>query len=245
MIDTLVHPWMVHPHTGEPLRAVWVRPNGRPVWPIMGASEDDVDEDEDDADEDESDADEDEDGDDPDKDKSPEEIKAELQRLRASRRKDIKRIRRMREKAKEAGKKPADEDPDKKFSRAELEEIRTETETATRGEMLPVVIKHAATSALREAGFAFPADRDERAKKLNRALKLMDVEDVEIDDDGELLGLQDAIEELKAEWPELFRKADGARQRKRPGNVGGTGKPVTRKKSVTELQAEALFPGRG
>jgi hypothetical protein len=86
--------------------------------------------------------------------------------------------------------------------------------------MLPVVIKHAATSALRDAGFDFPDDKDARAAKLRRALKLMDVEDVEIDDDGEVLGLEDAIDELKAEFPELFAKASGTRQRKRPGNTG-------------------------
>jgi hypothetical protein len=242
MTDTLVHPWMVHPHTGEPLRAVWVRPDGRPVWPILGASEDDEDEDEsDDEDEDESD-DEDETDEDPDKDKSEEEVRAELKRIRASRKKDIRRVRRMREKAKaERDGKDKDDDPNRKFTRAELDDIRTETETATRGEMLPVVIKHAATSALRDAGFDFPDDKDARAAKLKRALKLMDVEDVEIDDDGEVLGLEDAIDELKEEFPELFAKPSGTRQRKRPGNVSGNGKPVNRKKSVTELQAEALF----
>jgi hypothetical protein len=33
------HPTLVHPHTNEPLQAVWVRPDGRPVWPVIGASE--------------------------------------------------------------------------------------------------------------------------------------------------------------------------------------------------------------
>lgn len=31
-----VHPTLVHPRTGDPLRAVGVLPNGRVVWPIMG-----------------------------------------------------------------------------------------------------------------------------------------------------------------------------------------------------------------
>jgi hypothetical protein len=244
MTDTLVHPWMIDPRDGLPLRAVGVVA-GKPVWPVMGASEDDdADEDEDESDDADEDEDASDDEDDPDKDKTPEEIKAELQRLRASRRKDIRRIRRMREKAKDEGKTKPSDDPDRKFTKAELDEIRTETETATRGEMLPVVIKHAATSALRDAGFVFPDDKDARATKLRRALKLMDVEDVEIDEDGELLGLDDAIDELKAEWPELFAKAGGIRQRKRPGNTGGNGKPAARKKSLTELQAEVLFGGK-
>lgn len=34
------HPALRHPHTGEPLRAVGVL-NGRPIWPVIGAAEDD------------------------------------------------------------------------------------------------------------------------------------------------------------------------------------------------------------
>lgn len=30
-----------HPHTGEPLRPLWIRPDGRAMWPILGASPDD------------------------------------------------------------------------------------------------------------------------------------------------------------------------------------------------------------
>jgi hypothetical protein len=31
----------IHPHTGELLRPLWVRPDGRECWPILGASPDD------------------------------------------------------------------------------------------------------------------------------------------------------------------------------------------------------------
>lgn len=42
MNDTMpIHPTMRHPLTGEPLRAVWVRPDGRAMWPVMGAAPDD------------------------------------------------------------------------------------------------------------------------------------------------------------------------------------------------------------
>lgn len=33
------HPTLRHPRTGDPLRAIWVRPDGRAMWPIMGGSE--------------------------------------------------------------------------------------------------------------------------------------------------------------------------------------------------------------
>lgn len=37
--DLPVHPSKLHPLTGKPLRAIWVRPDGRAMWPIMGGSE--------------------------------------------------------------------------------------------------------------------------------------------------------------------------------------------------------------
>lgn len=40
----LIHPHLVHPRTGEPLRALTVHPlTGRPVWPIMGGDGTDPD----------------------------------------------------------------------------------------------------------------------------------------------------------------------------------------------------------
>lgn len=71
-VDLPVHPTLVHPRTGEPLRAVGVLPSGRVVWPIMGGdgTEDDAndtntddaetDENNEDADEVDADADADE-----------------------------------------------------------------------------------------------------------------------------------------------------------------------------------------
>lgn len=40
-LDLPLHPTNRHPLTGERLRAVWIRPDGRPVWPIMGGAPDD------------------------------------------------------------------------------------------------------------------------------------------------------------------------------------------------------------
>ncbi|MGH3858238.1 hypothetical protein [Actinokineospora sp.] len=35
------HATLVHPHTGKPLQAIGYRRDGRPIWPVMGASPDD------------------------------------------------------------------------------------------------------------------------------------------------------------------------------------------------------------
>jgi hypothetical protein len=37
---------MIHPHTGQPILPLWIRPDGRACWPIMGASPDDPPKDE-------------------------------------------------------------------------------------------------------------------------------------------------------------------------------------------------------
>jgi hypothetical protein len=36
-----LHPTQVHPLTGKPIRALWQRPDGRLMWPVMGGAEDD------------------------------------------------------------------------------------------------------------------------------------------------------------------------------------------------------------
>jgi hypothetical protein len=40
-LATLVHPTKRHPRTGKPLVALGLRPDGSPLWPIIGAAEDD------------------------------------------------------------------------------------------------------------------------------------------------------------------------------------------------------------
>jgi len=39
--DLPVHPYLTHPHTGHPLRAIGILPSGKVCWPVMGAAEGD------------------------------------------------------------------------------------------------------------------------------------------------------------------------------------------------------------
>lgn len=44
MLEQLpTHPYLLHPLTGEPLTALGLRRNGQPLWPILGAADDDSD----------------------------------------------------------------------------------------------------------------------------------------------------------------------------------------------------------
>lgn len=110
-------------------------------------------------------------------------------------------------------------------------------------------IRAEAKTALAAAGI--PADR------LSRAVRLIDLRSLEFDDDDELIGIEDEIEDLKDEWPELFEKKkrsrdddeedddDRPRRRRVPraDTRVGTGRTRRdrREKSSTEIAAEKLM----
>lgn len=52
--------------------------------------------------------------------------------------------------------------------------------------------------ALAEAGW--------NGQRLNSLMKLIDLDDVEVDDGGEITGLSEQIDAIKAEWPEFFKR---------------------------------------
>jgi hypothetical protein len=242
MRNTLVHPWMIHPHTGKPLEALGVRRNGRPIWPIMGASEDDDAGDDGDAGDegdaggDDSDDDDAGDDDDPDAGKSPEELLAEVRALRASKTKLL------REKAnrskggngKGGGK---DDDAGKKFTREELDEIAEETKSSTRSELMPAIIRSQSRTVLESLGMSFPKEKEQARAALSRLLKLADTDELELGDDGEVEGLEHAFRQVKRDFPQLFK----GRRVPNPGNAGGGGRPSNKPKSATELQAQHAF----
>lgn len=53
-------------------------------------------------------------------------------------------------------------------------------------------------SALATAGW--------NGQRLNSLMKLIDLDDVEVDDDGEITGLSEQIDSIKSEWPEFFKR---------------------------------------
>lgn len=91
----------------------------------------------------------------------------------------------------------------------------------------------AARAELAAAGV--PSDR------LGRAVKLLDMEDLEVDDDGSVSGISDVVSELKDEMPELFgggADSNGKPPRVRTGSAGGGG---GKKKSSAERLAASLL----
>jgi len=120
----------------------------------------------------------------------------------------------------------------------DVEKVKADAAAEADGKWKPKVVRSAARAAFIEAGLVLPKKNADAV--LGRVLRLLDVDDLEISDDGEVDGLSDQVEEIKSDFPDLF-VANG---RSRAGRVdgadrgtGGTGKA----KTASELQAAYLL----
>lgn len=65
-------------------------------------------------------------------------------------------------------------------------------------------LRAAVTAALLEAGLTLSTDADEKRKTLKRVFRTLDLSEVELDVDGDLVGVEDEIEILRDLMPTLF-----------------------------------------
>lgn len=87
-------------------------------------------------------------------------------------------------------------------SEAAVRTAREEAAAAAEKTWKPRFVRSAARSALVEAGLIGKPDR---------LLKLIDADAVEIDEDGEVTGLDAQVRDLKRDYPELFGKRGAGR----------------------------------
>lgn len=111
--------------------------------------------------------------------------------------------------------------------RVELSELRKQHETdadkakrealeAATALYKPTAIKASAKSALLEA--------DAKTDRVAALAGLLDVSKLDIDDKGEIAGLEAEVKRVKADYPEFF-KAEGEGEKPRPGKLTPGGKP--------------------
>lgn len=220
----------------------------RPYWARPGVSlfakkVDDDDEggaggDDDDSDDD-SDDDEDDDEDDL-GDLSEDELRAELKKTRESlskasgsskkKRDTIKNLRAEIAKRPPAtsSKKKADDDDE-----VDVEAIKASVKAEERAASDTRIRKTAARSELKAAGIP--------AEQVNRLVGMLDLDSLDVDDEGEVDGLDEAIEELKADWPQLFNKRPAKRRRESVAgggeSQGGNGKRVLTPSQIQAARA--------
>jgi len=110
--------------------------------------------------------------------------------------------------SKEKSGKEVDADTEKKFR----DEGRSEAEKVWK----PRFVKQAAKAAFSQAG----------AKSVDRLIRMLDLEEIDVDEDGDIDGLDEQIRDLKKEVPELFgpkvaRNVDAGDKTKNGGGGGG------------------------
>lgn len=73
----------------------------------------------------------------------------------------------------------------------------------------PILVRQAARAAFVEAGLLVPKGKTEGV--MARVMKLLDHDDLDVDDNGDVTGLDEQITEIKAEFPEMFVRKGGQR----------------------------------
>lgn len=112
-----------------------------------------------------------------------------------------------------------------------LREAREEGESRFRAPL----VKAAARVALSDAGVSGPADR---------VLRLLDMDGLSVDEDGDVVGLESEIDRVRTEYPEFFQPAAKSRQKVRP--TAADRKPAEEKpKSSAEQHAMRVLGRAG
>lgn len=197
-------------------------PDGTPIWQQIGFAPDDDEGDEDDEGQegDEDEGDEEDDWTPP----SREEWERQQRQLARARKEAAKRRKALKARQDgDEGELDDDEDDDKGSGkgtdRRELKRLLARAEARVEAKYKPALVKQAAKSALVEAGFA--------GEVTSRTMRMLDLDDLEVDDEGEIIGLDEAIEELKEDMPQLFK-----RSRNGSGSSSRTSAKTTGRKSL-------------
>src|SRR5690242_18242033 len=221
-------PGWAHPYATDPFS---------PVFYADGGDEDDDEGDEDEEDDKGEEDDDEDDDDDEDKGKSPEELAAEVKRLRAAYLKKLKNSKNRgtrlaaaeAEKNKLQGdlttlheqlnelKKTAGKEVDSEAATRRINDLVEKAKEDGKNSFKPVVIRMAAKAELMAQG-ARPA-------LVDRLVRMIDTNDVDIDDEDGSIDVTDQVEALKKEMPEMFgpKRSTTKRVRKAAGSGGSEG----------------------
>lgn len=97
--------------------------------------------------------------------------------------------------------------------RRQIEKATTEAELRGRRQTRALVT--GVNAALAESGW--------NGQRLGSLMKLLDLDEVDVDDDGEVTGLTDQLDEIKREWPEFFKRTRSANPSNGSGGSGQNG----------------------
>lgn len=86
---------------------------------------------------------------------------------------------------------------------------RRKAEEETAAKYKAPLVRTASRAAFQEAGLVLPATKSQRDAAFNRVMKLIDLDEIDVDDDGSISGVEDQVKAIKRDYPELFTKKGG------------------------------------
>jgi hypothetical protein len=124
----------------------------------------------------------------------------------------------------------------------ETEKAVREAEEKAEARYKPIAVRKAVRAALVEAGAtaATEGDKEKTEARIARLMKLVDVGDLSIDDDGEVLGVDEQIDGLRADYPELFEPAGKPRAKAKPTAAPRPAAPEKPKSAAEQHALRAL-----
>lgn len=121
----------------------------------------------------------------------------------------------------------------KRQPKVDVDAVRRETEEAARAKLKPGLVKSAARDALRTAGLILP-EKGDGASAYQRAIRLLDMDEIEVDDDGDVSGVEEQVKAVKRDYPELFARR-GAKAVNAGAGSSGDGAGKTTQTSADRL----------
>ncbi len=140
-----------------------------------------------------------------------------------------------------------DADTERRTNESDHEKAMREAREVAAGEVetryKPIVVRGAARAALAESGAILAgADGKPSPMRLDRMLKLIDLDELEVGDDDEVSGLDAQIDQIKKDYPEFFERP---RPPARPKGDAADRKPEPAKPKSSAERLAAALGGKG
>ncbi|KPM55745.1 hypothetical protein ACG83_10740 [Frankia sp. R43] len=122
-----------------------------------------------------------------------------------------------------------------------LREAQEESAKETEGRYKPIIVRSAAKAAFHDANAALIDENGKPSEgKFARLYRLLDQDSIEVDVDGEVTGLADQVEAIKADYPEFFPRPK-PEPAKRPKADAADRKPEPAKAKTSAERLAALL----
>jgi hypothetical protein len=125
----------------------------------------------------------------------------------------------------------------KEANASDDEKAQAKATAAIESKLKPVAVRASARAAFMEAGLT-----DLSKERMTALMRLVDLDDIEIDDDGSVIGLDEQVDSIKELWPQLFITPEAAKEpeRRRPAPKATVADKSRQQPKTTQTMGERI-----